>query len=91
MATNIRALTITGSVMAALTYGICAAFVALFPGSATSIGSEIVHINLFGIGRSVTREGAIKGGVLFTIFVALVCAASSWLYNRLTQSAATSL
>ena len=90
MATNIKALTITGAVMAALTYVICAAFVALFPGSATSIGSDIVHLNLSGVGRSVTWESAIKGGVSFTVFVALVCAASGWLYNRLGRSAATS-
>ena len=89
MATNIRALTITGAVMAALSYVICAAFVALLPGSATSIGSDIVHINLSGVGRSVTWEGALRGGVFFTVFVALVCGASGWLYNRLTRSATT--
>ena len=89
MATNIRALTITGAVMAAVTYVVCAAFVALAPDLATRIGSDITHINLSGVGRSVTWGGALTGIVFFTVFVALVCAASGWLYNRLAWPATT--
>ena len=90
MATNVRALTITGAVMAAVTYVICAVFVALAPDVATSIGSDIVHINLSGVGRSVTWGGALTGLLFSTVFVALVCAASGWLYNRLAQPATPS-
>ncbi|HEX6622466.1 MAG TPA: DUF5676 family membrane protein [Pyrinomonadaceae bacterium] len=87
MASNIRALTITGAVMAAVTYVICAAFVALAPGVATSLGSDITHIDLSTVGRAVTWGGAVRGIVFFTVFIALVCAASGWLYNRLTRAA----
>jgi hypothetical protein len=85
MATNVRALTITGAVMAAVIYVICAAFVALAPEVATRIGSDVTHINLAGVGRAVTWGGALLGIVFTTVFVALVCAASGWLYNRLAR------
>ena len=84
--TNIRALTITGAVVAAVAYAVCAAFVALAPGPATGLGSDIVHVNLSGAGRAVTWGGALRGGLFFTAFVALVCAASGWLYNRLSRA-----
>ena len=86
MATNVRALTITGAVMAAATYVLCAGFVALAPEVATGIGSDIMHINLSAVGRTVTWGGALKGGLFFTAFVALVCAASGRLYNRVARA-----
>ena len=85
MSANIRALTITGAVIAALTYIICAGFVALAPEMATTLGAYITHMNLTNIGRSVTMGGALIGGAFFAVFVALVCASSGWLYNRLAQ------
>jgi hypothetical protein len=74
--------------MAAATYVVCAAFVALAPGVATRIGSDITHIDFSGVGRAVTWGGALTGIVFVTVLVALVCAASGWLYNRLTRAAA---
>jgi hypothetical protein len=68
MSANVRALTITGAILAAVTYLVCAAFVALAR-----------------VGRSVTWGGAVIGGTFFAVFVALVCASSGWLYNRLDQ------
>jgi hypothetical protein len=85
MSANIRALTITGAVIAALTYIICAGFVALAPEMATTLGAYIVHMDLSKVGRSVTMGGALIGGAFFTLFVAFVCASSGWLYNRLDQ------
>jgi hypothetical protein len=85
MSANIRALTITGAVIAALTYIICAGFVALAPEMATTLGAYIVHMDLSKVGRSVTMGGALVGGVFFTVFVTLVCASSGWLYNRFDQ------
>ena len=86
MSANIRALTITGAVIAALTYIICAGFVALAPETATTLGAYIVHMDLSKVGRSVTMGGALVGGAFFTVFVALVCASSGWLYNRLAHA-----
>jgi hypothetical protein len=68
MSANIRALTITGAIMATLTYIICAGFVALAPETATVLGAYIVHMDLSKFGRSVTWEGALFGGAFFTEF-----------------------
>ena len=86
MSANIRALTITGAVIAALTYIICAAFVALAPEAATTLGANITHMDLSKVGRTVSWGGALIGGAFFAVFVALVCASSGWLYNRLNHA-----
>ena len=85
MSANIRALTITGAVIAALTYIICAGFVALAPEMATTLGAYITHMDPSKVGRSVTIGGALLGGAFFSVFVAFVCASSGWLYNCLDQ------
>lgn len=82
--TNVKALAITGLVMAAVTYVVCAAFVAIAPEAATTLGSYITHMDLE-VGRSVTWGGAVIGFVFVTIFVAIVCAASGAIYNRLAH------
>ena len=81
---NVRALTITGAIVAAASYVICAAFVAIAPDAASTIGTYIVHIDLSRIGRTVTWGGALIGGTFFTAFVAFVCATAGALYNSLT-------
>ena len=86
MSVNIRALTITGIVVATVSYAVCAAFVGLAPSTASTIGSYIVHMDLSKVGRSVTWTGAFVGLVFFTGFVALVCAGSGWVYNRLART-----
>jgi hypothetical protein len=80
--TNVKALATTGLVMAAITYLVCAAFVAVAPDVASTLGTYITHIDLNKIGRSVTWGGATIGFVFTTAFVAIVCAASGALYNR---------
>jgi len=85
MSANVRALSTTGAVVAALSYVVCAGFVALAPETATTLGSYIVHLDLSKVGRTVTWRGAFIGLVFFTAFVALVCAASGGLYNRLAR------
>lgn len=82
--TNVKALAITGLVMAAVTYVVCAAFVAIAPEAATTLGTYITHMDLK-VGRSVTWGGAVIGFVFVTIFVAIVCAASGAIYNRLAH------
>ena len=85
MSVNIKALTITGIVVAAASYVVCAAFVAVAPDAATTIGSYIVHMDLSKVGRSVTWGGVLIGLIFFTALIALVCAASGGLYNRLAR------
>lgn len=82
---NVRALTITGIVVAAAIYIICAAFVAVAPDTAATIGGYIFHMDLSGVGRTLTWGGGVIGLVVFTAFIALVCGASGTLYNRLAR------
>ena len=85
MSVNVRALTITGVIIAALSYLICATFVAIAPDAATTIGSYIIHMDLNKVGRTVTFTGALIGGSFFTAFIALVSLTSGFLYNRLAR------
>lgn len=82
--TNVKALTITGLLVAAIIYIVCAGFVAIAPESASTLGTYVTHINLAMVGRSVTWGGAVIGFLFVTAFVAVVCAASGALYNRFT-------
>jgi len=83
--TNVKALAITGLVMAAITYVVCATFVAIAPEAASTLGTYITHMDLNKVGRSVTWGGAVIGFAFVTIFVAIVCAASGAIYNRLAH------
>ena len=82
---NVKALAITGLVMAAITYVVCATFVAIAPEVASTLGTYITHMDLNKVGRSVTWGGAVIGFIFVTIFVAIVCAASGSVYNRLAH------
>lgn len=44
--TNVKALTITGLVVAAIIYLVCAGFVAIAPESASTVGTYVTHIDL---------------------------------------------
>ena len=55
------------------------------PEMATTLGAYITHMNLTDVGRRVSMGGALIGGAFVTVFVALVCASSGWLYNPLDQ------
>ena len=83
---NVKALTITGAIVAAASYVVCAGFVAIAPDAASTIGTYIVHINLSRLGSTVSLGGALLGGTFFTAFVALVCATAGAVYNSLTTA-----
>lgn len=85
MSVNIRALTISGIIVAFVSYLVCATFVAIAPEAATTVAGNIVHMDLSKMGRAATWPGALIGLGFFTMFVALVCAASGALYNRLSH------
>jgi hypothetical protein len=85
MSVNVRALTITGVIVAAVTYAVCAAFVALAPDAAATIGGYIMHMEPSKVGRTVTWGGALIGLGFVTTFVALVCVASGSIYNRIAH------
>ena len=85
MAVDVKALTLTCTIVAAVSYAICAVLVALSPQGMASISSYILHMDIESIGRSVTLATGLIGGALFTAIVAIFCAVSGWLYNRLAR------
>lgn len=85
MSVNVKALTITGIIVAIIVYATCAAFVALAPDAAATIGGYIMHMEPSKVGRTVTWGGAFIGLGFVTAFVALVCAASGSIYNRIAH------
>lgn len=86
MSVNVRALTTAGTIVAAVSYVICALLVAAAPEGMATLGSYIVHIDLENVGRSVTLFGGIIGGLLFTVIVAFFFGVTGWLYNYLSES-----
>jgi hypothetical protein len=85
MAVDVKALTITGTIVAAVSYTICAVLVALSPRGMATLSSYILHMDIETMGRTVTLATGFIGGVLFTAIVAIFCAVSGWLYNRLAR------
>lgn len=85
MSVDVKALTLTGTIVAAASYTICAVLVALAPQGMATLSSYILHMDIESIGRTVTLATGIIGGVLFTAIVAAFCAVSGWLYNRLAS------
>jgi len=85
MSVDVRALTITSAVVAAVSNAVCAAFVALAPQAATAIGSYIFHLDLNKVGIVVTWENAFIGLASLTAFVVLVSGAWGLIYNRLAR------
>lgn len=85
MSIDVRAVIITGAVVAAVSNAVCAAFVALAPQAATTIASYMFHLDLSKVGIVVTWEGAFIGMASLTAFVALVAGASGLIYNRLAR------
>ena len=85
MSVNVRALTITGIIVAAVVYAVCASFVALAPDAAATIGGYIMHMEPSKVGRTVTWGGALIGFGFFTAFIGLVCVASGSVYNHIAH------
>jgi FtsH-binding integral membrane protein len=83
---DVRAMTITGAVVAAAAYAVCAIFVALAPVTAVTLGGYIVHVDISSLGRTITWGGAIAGLIIVSAFVAVVSGASGWVYNRLAKA-----
>jgi hypothetical protein len=71
--------------VAIVVYATCAAFVALTPDAAATIGGYNMHMEPSKVGRTVTWGGAFIGLGFVTAFVALECFASGSIYNRIAH------
>jgi hypothetical protein len=85
MKLNVRSLFLGATIVAAVSYVLCALFVALAPGDTSRLFSFIFHIDLTGLARHVTWPSFLGGLVSFSIGVGAHVAAAAWLANRLSR------
>ena len=84
MRLNSRAMFWGAAIVAAISYAICAAFVALVPQTTTRFFGWMMHIDLTGLARHITW-GSFLGGILcYSVIIGLLAGASAWAYNRLS-------
>jgi hypothetical protein len=82
MKVDIRALAIAAGVVAAVVSAACALIVAVAPEFATSLFSNVVHLDLTPLARKVTWGNAVGGLLFWGLGMGVVFAFGAWLYNR---------
>lgn len=82
MGLDARAFGLAAGLTAAVLFSVCAAAVAIAPGSATSVASFLIHMDLSGMSRSMTWGSFAGGLVLWSVGTGLTFSFAGWLYNR---------
>lgn len=77
------ALGLAAASVAALLFTLCALFVALAPDATVAFASDMIHLDLSGLARSLTWGSFVVGLLCWTFGTGLVFAAAAALYNRL--------
>jgi membrane protein YqaA with SNARE-associated domain len=85
MSLNPRAFGVAGGLTAAVLFVLCAAAVALAPGSTTAFFGYLIHADLaaLNITRTLTLGSFVGGLILWTVGTALTFSLIAWFYNRL--------
>lgn len=83
MRLDTRALGIAGGVVAAVTYLICAAMVAISPRATQAAFSYVMHIDVTQLSRPITMPSFFVGAVIFSAFIGLCAYFTAWLYNAI--------
>lgn len=89
MRLDTKAFAIAAGIVAAVLFTLCAAFVAIAPGTATALFGAVLHLDLSTLARRVTLGSFVGGLVFWTIGTAVVFGAAAAIYNRLAGAAAT--
>ena len=76
------------ALVAAASYLICAAFVALAPGMTSRFFSWMMHIDLSSLGRQITLLSFVGGLITFSLLIGVLGGAAAWAYNRFMSAAA---
>ena len=82
MKLDTKALAIAAGVAAAVVSAACALMVAVAPEFATSLFSNVVHLDLTPFARKLTWGNAVGGLVFWGLGAGVVFAFAAWLYNR---------
>lgn len=85
MTLDTRAIALAGSVTGALVFGVCAALVAVAPGTIAAFFSYVLHIDRTGLARAVTWRSYSGGLVCITLGTAVVLGFVGWLHNVLVR------
>lgn len=85
MTLDTRAIALAGSVTAALVFSVCAALVAVAPGTVAAFFSYVLHIDLTALTRAVTWRSYSGGLVCIALGTALVLGFFAWLHNALVR------
>ena len=86
MKPDIKAFGIAAGVTAAVVSAACALIVAVAPGFATALFSDVVHLDLTGLTRTVTWGNAFGGLLFWGLGAGVVFTFGAWVYNRVTGS-----
>ena len=82
-----RAFGLAAGITGALLFALCALYVAVNPGGATTLFGFVMHMDLTGLARPLTFVSFLGGLVFWGLGVGLMFASAAWLYNRLAQEA----
>ena len=78
-----KALFLATGMVAAVSYVICAVAVAVAPDTTARFFSYVFHIDLTGLGRSISWGGFFGGILSFSVATAALVGLTAWTYNRL--------
>jgi hypothetical protein len=82
MKLNIRAVFYASLLVSAVSFAVCALFVAVAPEATSRFFSFVFHIDLTRLARHITWGSFVGGLVCFGAGVAVHFSAAAWLYNR---------
>ena len=83
MSLNARAFGLAAGLTAAVLFILCAAAVAVAPGSTTALFGYLIHADLSGFTRTLTWGSFAGGLILWSAGTGLTFALAAWFYNQL--------
>ena len=89
MRLNTRALALAAAAVTAVTFAICAFFVAVAPGTTSAFFSYVLHLDLTALARPLTWGSFCVGLLALTIVAGAVAGLLGWLYNALAHGELT--
>jgi hypothetical protein len=88
MRLNIKAFALAAGITAAAAFTVCALFVAVVPGLATSFFSDVTHLELTGMSRTLSWATYFEGLLFWSLGTAAVFGFAGWVYNAVSGSQA---
>ncbi|HYV41815.1 MAG TPA: DUF5676 family membrane protein [Thermoanaerobaculia bacterium] len=88
MRLSVRAVFFASFLVSAISFAVCALFVAAAPEATSRFFSFVFHIDLASLARHITWGSFAGGIVCFSFGIALHFGAAAWLYNRVFRALA---